>query len=114
MTLKEKNIIKLMVQELASDEGGASEVAEIAESHRSQVSRWIRGQVPSKENQEKVLALYHIRKVLEDVFAKETADKWLFGLNAHLGNRRPIDLLRDRRVAEVLAAIEQDRSGSYA
>ena len=43
-----------------------------------------------------------------------TAEKWLTGLNALLGNRRPVDLLRQNRIAEVLAALEQTQSSSYA
>jgi uncharacterized protein (DUF2384 family) len=51
---------------------------------------------------------------LLQTFEVATARKWLTGLNAHLGNRRPIDLLAKNRVAEVVAAIEQAEAGSYA
>jgi hypothetical protein len=40
--------------------------------------------------------------------------KWLSGTNAHLGNRRPIDLLARNRVAEVVGAIEQADLDAYA
>jgi hypothetical protein len=39
---------------------------------------------------------------------------WLKGINAFLGNQRPIDLLRNGRVSEVIAAIEQTETGAYA
>lgn len=114
MARLESRILRMMLETLTQDEGGASEVAEIAGVHRSQVSRWRGGQDPSKENQERLLALYHVRRVLESLYPRPTAEKWLAGANAHLGNRKPLDLLRQGRVAEVLAAIEQDRSDSYA
>ena len=42
------------------------------------------------------------------------AAKWLQGVNAFLGNQRPVDLLRCGRISEVMAAIEQTEAGSYA
>lgn len=51
---------------------------------------------------------------LLQVFNPSTARKWLTGSNAHLGDQRPIDLIGNRRIAEVLAALEQDELGSYA
>jgi hypothetical protein len=36
------------------------------------------------------------------------------GINAHLGDRRPIDLLREGSLSDVIAAIEALKSGSYA
>ena len=47
-------------------------------------------------------------------YKPSTAVKWLHGFNAHLGNRRPISLLKQGRVSEVIAAIEQHEAGSYA
>jgi uncharacterized protein (DUF2384 family) len=38
----------------------------------------------------------------------------LFGINGHLGDRRPIDLLRQGNLSEVIAAIEALKSGSFA
>jgi hypothetical protein len=35
-------------------------------------------------------------------------------MNPQLGDSRPSDLLRNGRVAEVLAAIEADETGAYA
>ena len=40
--------------------------------------------------------------------------KWLSGTNAHLGDRRPIDVLTQGRLSEVIAAIEAEKSGAYA
>ena len=51
---------------------------------------------------------------LLDQMAPATARKWLEGTNAMLGNRRPLDLIADQRVAEVVAAVEQSGVDSYA
>ena len=36
------------------------------------------------------------------------------GINAHLGDRRPIDLLREGSLSLVIAAIEALKTGTYA
>ena len=51
---------------------------------------------------------------LLDVYERETAIKWLQGFNAHLRDRRPIDLLSAGRITEVLAALEAEETGAYA
>jgi uncharacterized protein (DUF2384 family) len=51
---------------------------------------------------------------LLQTFAPATARKWLSATNAHLGNRRPLDLIAHHRLAEVIAAIELADLGSYA
>jgi uncharacterized protein (DUF2384 family) len=52
--------------------------------------------------------------LLERTFDEQPARKWLQGNNAHLRNNRPIDLLRQGKVSEVIAAIEQLEAGSPA
>ena len=39
---------------------------------------------------------------------------WLFGLNPHLGDRRPIDVIRTGRVEELMRAIRAERADAYA
>ena len=103
------------VRRLARRLGGQSQVAEMLEVHRSSVSRWLRASdVPDAENKAKLDALDFVYRRLLQTFEGPTARKWLTGINAHLGNRRPIDLLAKNRVAEVVAAIEQAEAGSYA
>jgi transcriptional regulator with XRE-family HTH domain len=91
-----------------------SRLARLLEVDRSRVSRWLSSEAPDGENRGKLEALEFVFSRLTLFLAPETAEKWLLGLNAHLGNRRPIDLIRDGRVAEVLAALEQFEAGAYA
>src|SRR5881396_733428 len=48
------------------------------------------------------------------LYAPEAARAWLFGLNPHLGDRRPIDLVRAGRAEELLRAIRAERAESFA
>jgi uncharacterized protein (DUF2384 family) len=91
-----------------------SQLARLLEVDRSRISRWLTAETPDVENQAKVEALEFVFSRLTAFLAPETAREWLMGMNAHLSNRRPIDLLRQGRVAEVIAAIEQFEAGSYA
>ena len=48
------------------------------------------------------------------LYSPSVAERWLFGLNPHLGDRRPIDLVRAGRAQELLAAIAAERAGAFA
>jgi hypothetical protein len=102
------------LRRIAAVFGGQSEVARLLRVHRSRVSRWLAGEEPDPRNRARLEALEFVLTRLLRRSAASTARKWLTGINAHLGNRRPIDLLADDRVAEVIAAIEQLELGSYA
>jgi hypothetical protein len=52
-------------------------------------------------------------KVLK-AFTLEAAMDWLLGVNVHRADQRPMDLIKERRVTEVLSAIEQADTGAYA
>jgi len=52
--------------------------------------------------------------LLEGFLEEGSIAKWLRGMNAHLGDRRPIDVIRQGRLSEVVAAIEAERAGAFA
>ncbi|MFQ5740181.1 MAG: hypothetical protein ACE5JX_14335 [Acidobacteriota bacterium] len=91
-----------------------SSLAQALEVDRSRVSRWLRAEAPDRTNRAKVDALEFVLSRLTDFLEPATARKWLLGVNAHLGNRRAIELLRQGRVADVIAAIEQADNGAYS
>jgi hypothetical protein len=105
---------KAKLRHLSDALGGQSEVARILRVDRSRVTRWLADETPDPQNQAKLDALEFVISRLLQHFRPESARKWLLGFNAHLGNRRPIDLIAQNRVAEVVAAIEQDELGAYA
>lgn len=111
---RKPRIFRQKVQFLAEHLRSQSELARLLQVDRSRVSRWLKSETPDPENKAKLEALEYVFSRLTAFLHPETAEKWLFGTNAHLGNRRPIDLLRDGRVSEVIAAVEQVETGAYA
>lgn len=107
-------LTQLKIARLARDLGGQNEIARLLDVDRSRVSRWMSTASPDPENQTKLDALEFVMARLRQVFGPETARKWLTGVNAHLGNRRPVDLIVANRIAEVLGAIEQADTGAFA
>jgi uncharacterized protein (DUF2384 family) len=102
------------LQRIVTDLGGQSAVADALGVHRSRVSRWLEGERPDPVNQARVEGLEFVLAQLGRRMPATTARKWLTGTNAHLGDRRPIDLVARNRVAEVIAAIEQTDLDSFA
>lgn len=102
------------VKAVSEDLGGQARLARVLGVSPSRVSRWIRTEEPDSTNRRKVEGVEFVLSRLLQFLDKETATKWLQGVNAHLGDRRPIDLLAAGRVTEVLEAIEAEETGAYA
>lgn len=82
---------------------------------RSQVTRAHRaGQRLQAPAAERAAGLAAVVGALLTELDEAVIPAWLFGINAHLGHRRPIDLIHAGAVADVMAAIESERAGSYA
>ncbi|HEU0077267.1 MAG TPA: hypothetical protein VFQ76_06435, partial [Longimicrobiaceae bacterium] len=82
---------------------------------RAQVKRWYEGTtVPGPENVDRIVGLDAVVELLSGYLEPSSVPKWLTGFNAHLGDRRPVDVLRQGSLSEVIAAIEALKSGSYA
>ena len=82
--------------------------------HRSAVVRWKRGEAPAARNWEQLVGLDTVVSLLEGFLEDVSIAKWLRGTNAHLGDRRPIDVIRQGRLSEVVAAIEAEKAGAFA
>jgi uncharacterized protein (DUF2384 family) len=107
-------LTRLKITRLAKDLGGQSEIARLLDVDRSRVSRWLASAEPDPANQTKLDALEFVMTRLLQVFEVDTARKWLTAVNAHLGHRRPVDLIVANRIAEVVGAIEQADTGAFA
>jgi len=94
--------------------GSDSAVAEALDVSRAQPRRWREGQVPDPENRDRIIGLDAVIALLSGYLAESSIPKWLHGVNAHLNDRRPISVLREGRVADVIAAIEAQKSGAFA
>jgi uncharacterized protein (DUF2384 family) len=102
------------VQALSQDFGSQRRLAELLGVSPAQVTRWRRGQGIDPDNAEKLDVLELVMSSLLRLYEPETAEKWLFGFNPFLRHRRPIDVIRQGRVEELLAAIRQEQAGSFA
>lgn len=102
------------VRALSRDFRSGAELADALGVNRSQITRWLRGAGIDPLNAEKIDILELVISNLLRVYEPEVARAWLFGLNPHLGDRRPIDLVRKGKVEELLSAIRAERAGSFA
>ena len=91
-----------------------AELARALDVHRSQISRWKRGEPPEPGNEDRLRDLDVVVSLLSGFLDESAIPDWLHAFNAHLAGRRPIDVLRIGRLSEVVAAIEAERSGAYA
>jgi transcriptional regulator with XRE-family HTH domain len=102
------------VEALSRDFRSQRRLADALGVSPAQVSRWKRGQGIDPDNAERLDLLELAMSLLLREYEPPTAEKWLFGVNAFLRHRRPIDVIRQGRVEELLAAIRQERAESYA
>ncbi len=114
MAVLQEPVTRAKLRRLIEQLGGQSAVARLLGVDRSRITRWLAGEEPDARNRAGLEALEFVLARLLQRFPPGTAHKWLTGTNAHLGNRRPLDLIGRNRIAEVIAAIEQADLDSYA
>lgn len=102
------------VTALSHDLGSQRRLAELLGVSPAQITRWRRGGGVDLANAEKVDLLELVVASLLRLYPSEAAEQWLRGFNPHLGDRRPIDLVKAGRAEELLAAIAVERSGGFA
>jgi hypothetical protein len=96
------------------EEFGNNRVAKLLAVSPSQPSRWRSGKEGiGVENQRKLIDLDYVFGRLEQLFPARQAEIWLTSFNAHLG-AVPIDVLRLRGAAPVIAAIDAEAQGAFA
>ncbi len=110
-----QNVVLAELQSLTERFGNQVAVAQLLDVDKSSITRWLkREDKPDPENEERIAALRYVMVRLLKVFEPEAAMDWLLGVNAHLADQRPMDLIKAGRVTEVLSAIEQADTGAYA
>lgn len=80
----------------------------------SRVARWKQGEMPDRENARFLRDLGIVVSLLDDYLEAEVISDWLHGVNAHLGDRQPLEVIREGRLSEVVRAIEAEKSGAFA
>lgn len=104
----------LKAEALARELGGQAKLAGLLGVERSTVSRWLHGGSADAAHAARVDALEYVLAESERTFGKAGARKWLVGLDPHLGDRRPVDVLRAGATHEVIRALAEHKAGSYA
>jgi transcriptional regulator with XRE-family HTH domain len=104
----------LKVQALTLDFRSQRRLADALGVSPAQVNRWTRGRGIDPDNAERLDLLELAMSALLRLYEPSTAEKWLFGLNPFLRQRRPIDVIRQGKVEELLGAIRQEQAGSFA
>ncbi|MDQ2625706.1 MAG: hypothetical protein M3Y90_01725 [Actinomycetota bacterium] len=89
---------------------GPQRLAELLGVDPPQVARWQRGEKMGEVAAERVDLLELVMAHLLRHYPIETAERWLFGVNRSLGDRRPVDLIHGRETRDVLDAITNGES----
>ncbi|MDP9243405.1 MAG: helix-turn-helix domain-containing protein [Actinomycetota bacterium] len=106
--------MKQKLRAVSKDLGSQAEVARVLGVSRSRVSRWLRDEQPDLENQRKIEGLEFVLGRLLRLLEPSSAVKFLTAYNPALHDFRPVDLLAQGRVGEVLAAIQLAEGQGYA
>jgi uncharacterized protein (DUF2384 family) len=99
---------------LSRDFRSQRRLAELLGVSPAQVTRWRNGSGIDDANAQRVDLLELAMSSLLRVYSPEAAQEWLLGVNPHLGDRRPVDLIRSARTRELLDAIEVEAAGGFA
>ena len=102
------------VQALSRDFGSQRRLADLLGVNPAQITRWRRGEGVDDLNAGRVDLLEIVMASLLRLYTAAAAERWLFGMNPSLSNRRPIDLIRRGQAREVLDAIASERAGNFA
>ena len=102
------------VRALSVDFRSQRRLADLLGVSPAQVTRWRAGKGIDDLNAARVDLLELVMSNLIRLYGAELAADWLVGFNPQLGDRRPIDLVRGGRSAELLEAIAAERAGSFA
>lgn len=102
------------VRALCADFHSQRRLADLLGVNPAQITRWRAGKGIDDLNAARVDLLELVMSNLLRLYGPELAAAWLVGLNPHLGDRRPIDLVRAGRAVELLDAIGVERAGSFA
>lgn len=95
--------------------GGGSTLADLLGVSRSQPTRWRTGkESPSPQIARELVDLDHVMARASMLFTQPVALDWLNSSNSYLDGARPIDVLKIRGSAEVIAALDAAMAGAFS
>jgi transcriptional regulator with XRE-family HTH domain len=91
------------------------DVAELLGTTPETVSRWWAGRVdPQPSHRDLLLQLDWLISELAELYDPPEAHIWLFSLNKLLDGKRPYDLIKEKKMDEVLRVIALLKDGAFA
>ncbi len=95
--------------------GRQAKLAELFSTSTASVSRWFKKEdTPDPENAERIMGVAYIVYRLSNLVEPEVIDSWLHGVNDHIGHQKPIDLIRQGRLTDVINALDEFEAGGFA
>ena len=95
--------------------GSGSILADLLGVSRSQPTRWRTGkESPSPQIARELVDLDHVMARASMLFTQPVALDWLNSSNSYLDGARPIDVLKTRGSAEVVAALDAAMAGAFS
>jgi transcriptional regulator with XRE-family HTH domain len=90
------------------------QVAELVGATPQTVSRWQQGRVdPRPSHLNRLLTLEWLASEISEFYEPGDAKLWLFSRNRGLHGSTPAELIQHDKIDEVLAVIEQLKTGAY-
>jgi transcriptional regulator with XRE-family HTH domain len=90
------------------------EVAELLSTTPETVSRWRTGRVdPQSAHRDLLLQLDWLVSELSELYDPPQANVWLFSPNKTLAGRRPVDLIKEKKIDDVLRVIALLKDGAF-
>jgi len=109
-----RKLVVLKAEYLTERLGGVMHFAEAVQADKSRVSRWAKGSIPDERNSRAIIDLEFMYQRLSRFLDDNSADRWLKSANSFLSGKRPIDVLHQGRLVDVLSAANQEEAGSFA
>jgi len=90
------------------------DVAQLLDTTPETVSRWSTGRIdPQRERLQRLLELEFFLAELSELYSPEEAKLWLFSPHKLLGGETAAARIQSGRTQDVLALLDQLRSGAY-
>lgn len=92
----------------------SSDIANVLSVRPETVSRWNQGKAfPHPQTERHLMELSFIIEQLADFYEPLEARQWILSRQKLMGGEVPAEMIQANRVADVLAAINQLRDGTY-
>lgn len=97
-----------------ADHLGSAELARLIGVSRSQPTRWRSGEEsPGPDAARNLVDLDHVLTRALMLFPERVAIDWLYSSNSYLDGARPIDVVKTRGSADVIASLDAASAGAF-